>query len=256
MASPFSPPSIPPVSPWEAYLVILFLPFLLRLIFVAPPLLDLVQTYAPKGDRTRHARWFLNRIKRLPVQGFWLIVLNEVLAISLPGLLALMARIYIGPMGWDSWEIPFLGLTLLAIAGLAWVAVDFARVARSRHDISRLNQFNIEAARQAVDTAVAGREILQAVRSFSIPRPWQRSSAGAGDQKPAAISSFLDFGADLLDKALDQVRAPAGDAIDRLDSEIQRRIQGRLQASRRSLVVGTMFSMFPLLVLLGLPELF
>ncbi len=256
MTGPFSPPSIPPVSPWEAYLVILFLPFLLRLIFVAPPLLDLVQTYAPKGDRTRHARWFLSRIKRLPVHGFWLIVLNEVLAISLPGLLALIARIYIGPMGWDSWEIPFLGLTLLAIAGLAWIAVDFGRVARSRHDINRLNRFNIEAAKQAVDTAVAGREILQAVRGFSIPRPWQRAPDSEADNKPTAISSVLDFGADILDKALDQVRDPAGEAVDRLDSEIQRRIQGRLQASRRSLFVGTMFSMFPLVVLVGLPKMF
>ena len=69
-------------------------------------------------------------------------------------------------------------------------------------------------------------------------------------------SSVLDFGADILDKALDQVRAPAGEAVDRLDSEIQRRIQGRLQASRRSLFVGTMFSMFPLVVLVGLPKMF
>jgi len=256
MAGPLSPPSIPPVSPWEAYLVIIFLPFLLRLIFVAPPLLDLVQTYAPKGDRTKHARWFLNRIKRLPVQGFWLIVLNEVLAITLPGLLALLARIYIGPMGWDSWEIPFLGLALLALAGLAWIVVDFGRVARSRHDINRLSQFNIDAAKHAVDTAVAGREILQAVRGFIIPRPWRSTSGDEEEHSPAAISTVLDFGANILDKVLDQVRTPAGDVVDMLDSEIQRRIQGRLQTSRRSLIVGTMFSMFPLVVLLGLPELF
>ncbi|MBT4793644.1 MAG: hypothetical protein HON69_00545, partial [Euryarchaeota archaeon] len=40
-------PSLPPESPWEAYLLLLIIPFLLRLILIAPPLIDLVNTYAP-----------------------------------------------------------------------------------------------------------------------------------------------------------------------------------------------------------------
>ena len=259
MTEVLAPPSLPPVSPWEAYLVIIFIPFLLRLIFVAPPLLDLVQTYAPAGDRAKHARWFLNRIKRLPVQGFWLIVLNEVLAFVLPGVLALTARAYVGPIGWDSWEIPMLGLALLVIAGFAWIGVDFGRVAQSRMDIRRLSQFNLESAKQTVDTAVVGRELLQAVRGFSIPRPW-RAEPEIPEQPSnpvmGSVSSVLDFGADVLDVVLDQVRVPAGDAVDKLDSEIQRRIQKRVRASKRSLATGTLFSLFPLVVLLGLPELF
>jgi len=63
------------------------------------------------------------------------------------------------------------------------------------------------------------------------------------------------MGADVLDLALDQVRVPAGDAVDRIDSEIQSRIQERVQASKRSMVIGTMFAVFPLVVLLGLPKL-
>ena len=55
--------------------------------------------------------------------------------------------------------------------------------------------------------------------------------------------------------ALDQVRVPAGEAVDRIDSEIQSRIQERVQASKRSMMVGTLFAVFPLVVLLGLPEL-
>ena len=55
--------------------------------------------------------------------------------------------------------------------------------------------------------------------------------------------------------ALDQVRVPAGDAVDRMDSEIQERIRTRVQAAKRSLVTGTLFAVFPLVVLLGLPRL-
>ena len=46
-------PSVPPVSPFEAYTIIIVLPFLMRLIFVAPPLVDLSNKLMPKEDRSR-----------------------------------------------------------------------------------------------------------------------------------------------------------------------------------------------------------
>jgi len=252
-------PSVPPVSPFEAYTIIIVLPFLMRLIFVAPPLLDLSHKLLPKEDRGKHARWALDRIKRLNAERFWLIVLNELLAILLPGAIALAARVYMGPIGWESWEIPFLGLTLLFLAGLVWVAFDFTRVARTRSDVRRLSTVDIDNARQAVDTAVTGRDLLKSLRSLSIPRPWKGEPQPAEEQGGYsvfdAVSSVLDMGADVLDLALDQVRVPAGDAVDRIDSEIQSRIQDRVQASKRSMVIGTMFAVFPLVVLLGLPRL-
>ncbi len=252
-------PSVPPVSPFEAYTIIIVLPFLMRLIFVAPPLLDLSHKLMPKEDRGKHARWVLDRIKRLNAERFWLIVLNELLAILLPGAIALAARVYMGPIGWESWEIPFLGLTLLFLAGLVWVGFDFTRVARTRSDVRRLATVDIDNAKQAVDTAVVGRDLLKSLRSFSIPRPWkgepQHEEEQVGYSVFDAVSSVLDMGADVLDLALDQVRVPAGDAVDRIDSEIQSRIQDRVQASKRSMVIGTMFAVFPLVVLLGLPRL-
>jgi hypothetical protein len=252
-------PSVPPVSPFEAYTIIIVLPLIMRLIFVAPPLLDLSHKLMPKEDRGKHARWVLDRIKRLNAERFWLIVLNELLAVLLPGTIALAARIYIGPIGWESWEIPFLGLTLLILAGLLWVGFDFTRVARTRSDVRRLATVDIDNAKQAVDTAVVGRDFLKSLRSFSIPRPWkeepQPEEKKGGFSVSGAFSSVLDKGADVLDLALDQVRVPAGDAVDRIDSEIQSRIQERVQASKRSMVIGTMFAVFPLVVLLGLPKL-
>jgi len=251
-------PSVPPVSPFEAYTIIIVLPFLMRLIFIAPPLLDLSHRLMPKEDRGKHARWALDRIKRLNAERFWLIVLNELLAVLLPGAIALAARIYIGPIGWESWEIPFLGLTLLLLAGLLWVGFDFTRVARTRSDVRRLATVDIDNAKQVVDTAVTSRDLLKSLRSFSIPRPWKgepQPEEKGGFSVSGAFSSVLDKGADVLDLALDQVRVPAGDAVDRIDSEIQSRIQERVQASKRSMVIGTMFAVFPLVVLLGLPNI-
>ncbi|MAK24705.1 MAG: hypothetical protein CL414_05740 [Acidimicrobiaceae bacterium] len=253
-------PSVPPLSPFEAYTIILLLPFLMRLIFVAPPLLDLSHKFLPKDDRTKHARWVLDRIKRLNAERFWLIVLNELLAVVLPGAIAVAARLYIGPIGWESWEIPFLGLALLLLAGMMWVGYDFGRVARSRGHIRRLAELDIDTAKQAVDTAVVGRDLLKAVRGFRIPRPWasepeQGAQQEAGNPVFGAVSSVLNMGADVLDMALDQVRVPAGDAVDRMDSEIQTRISERVEASKRSMLTGTLFAVFPLVVLLGLPRL-
>jgi len=252
-------PSVPPLSPFEAYTIIIVLPFLMRLIFVAPPLLDLSHKLMPKEDRGKHARWALDRIKKLNAERFWLIVLNEMLAILLPGAIALAARVYIGPIGWESWEIPFLGMTLLFLAGMVWVAFDFTRVARTRSDVRRLATVDIDNAKQVVDTAVTSRDLLKSLRNFSIPRPWkgepQSDGKKGGLSVSGAFSSVLDKGADVLDLALDQVRVPAADAVDRIDSEIQSRIQERVQASKKSMVIGTIFAVFPLVVLLGLPKL-
>jgi hypothetical protein len=253
-------PSVPPLSPFEAYTIILLVPFLLRILFIAPPLLDLSQKILPKDGRTKHIKWALDRIKRLNAESFFAIILNEILALSLPAVIALLARLYYGPIGWENWEIPMLGLVLLTISGLLWIAFDFGRVAQSRSDIRRLAAFDIDSARVAVDSAVAGREVLKAVKGFQIPRPWRsepEADTPGGGANPVfgVVSSVLDLGVDVLDMALDQVRVPAGDAIDRMDSEIQRRIQDRVKASKASLLIGTVFSVFPLVVLIALPKL-
>ena len=251
-------PSVPPVSPFEAYTIIIVLPFLMRLIFVAPPLLDLSHKLMPKEDRGKHARWALDRIKRLNAERFWLIVFNEMLAIFLPATIAISARVYMGPIGWGSWEIPFLGLTLLGLAGLLWIGYDFTRVSRTRSDVRRLAQFDIDKARQTVDKAVTGRDLLKSLRGLTIPRPWRgedQTKEKSGFSPFGLVSSALDVGADILDMALDEVRIPAGEAVDKMDSEIQQRIQKRVQASKRSMVIGTIFAVFPLAVLLGLPKL-
>ena len=197
-------PSVPPLSPFEAYTIIIVLPFLMRLIFVAPPLLDLSHKLMPKEDRGKNVRWALDRIKRLNAERFWLIVLNELMAILLPVAIALVARVYIGPIGWESWEIPFLGLPLLVLAGLLWIGYDFTRVTRTRRDVLRLAQFDINKARQAVDTAVTGRDLLKSLRGITIPRPWkgddESEQARSGFSPFGVVTSVLEAGAAILDR--------------------------------------------------------
>lgn len=261
-------PSLPPASPWDAYLLMLAIPFIMRMVFVLPPLIDLVNTYAPPGERTKHIRWFFVRLKKLPIEGFWLIVANEVLAFLLPAIIAITARIWFGPIGWPSWEqTPQIGVALLLLAGAAWLIADFGKITRSRRGIQLLTKYNLTTAKMAVQAAVVGREILKGVGEIEVPRPWRTvvdvEHTVDGEHVPAPkrgplsdlVSGLLDMGADAVESALEQVRGPAGDMMDKLDEDIQLRITARVKASTRSLLRDTIFSIAPLVVLAGLQSL-
>jgi len=268
MAEAIAFPSLPPASPWDAYLLILIIPFIMRLIFVMPPLIDLVNTYAPPGERTKHLKWFSERLRKLPIDGFWLIVVNEILCFLLPAIIAITARVWFGPIGWPSWEeTPQIGVTLLLIAGAAWIIADFTKVTRSRRGIQLLAKYNLTTAKVAVQAAVVGREILRGVGEIEVPRPWRDildvEHTVDGDYVPAPSNgplqrlknNLLDLAADFAENTIDQIRGPAGEAMDKFDEDIQRKIAERVSASSRSLLNNVVFSIAPLLVLAGLQRL-
>lgn len=268
MAEAIAFPSLPPASPWDAYLLILIIPFVLRLIFVMPPLIDLVNTYAPPGERTKHLKWFSQRLPKLPIEGFWLIVVNEILCFLLPAIIAITARASFGPIGWPTWdETPDIGVTLLLLAGAAWVITDFTKVTRSRRDIQMLAKYNLTTAKVAVQAAVVGREILKGVGEIEVPRPWRDvidvEHTVDGEHVPAPTDgplqrlsrNVLDLVADYAETTLEQVRGPAGEAMDKFDENIQNKITERVRASSRSLLNNVVFSIAPLLVLVGLQRL-
>ena len=258
-------PSLPPESPWEAYLLLLIIPFLLRLILIAPPLIDLVNTYAPPGDRTQHVKWFLGRLKKLPVDGFWKIVMNEILSFILPALIALTARLVInGDIGWKSWEeTPDFGIFLLILAGIIWLVVDFGKVTRSGKNIQTIAKYNLTTAKAIVEGAVIGREFLKTVDEFTIPRPWREvidiSEDTDGVHKPEKtnplqdiITNLLDKGVDMLEEVLIKAKDPASGMIEKIDTEIRERITKQVQASSRSLMRDIIFSIAPIVVLVAL----
>jgi hypothetical protein len=258
-------PSVPPESPWEAYLLLLIIPFLLRLLLIAPPLIDLVNTYAPPGNRTGHIKWFLTKFKKLPMEGFWKIVINEVLSFILPALVAMTARLVIdGDIGWKSWEeTPESGRLLLLLAGTIWLIVDFGKVTRSRKNIQTIAKYNLTTAKIFVEGTVVSREFLKTVDEFTIPRPWRDiieiSEDDDGVHKPKQkkpmqdiLTSLLDKGVDMLEEMLVKVKDPASGMIEKIDNEIRDRITTQVQTSSKSLFRDVIFSIAPLIILLGL----
>lgn len=258
-------PSVPPESPWEAYLLLLIVPFLLRLLLIAPPLIDLVNTFAPPGNRTGHIKWFLTKFKKLPMEGFWKIVMNEILSFILPALVALTARLIIdGDIGWNSWvETPESGKILLILAGVIWLVVDFGKVTRSRKNIQTIAKYNLTTAKIFVEGTVVSREFLKTVDEFTIPRPWREiidiSEDSDGIHKPKPnnplqdiFTNLLDKGVDMLEEVLVKAKDPASGMIQKIDTEIRDRITTQVQLSSKSLLRDVIFSIAPLIILLGL----
>ena len=261
-------PSVPPESPWEAYLILLIVPFILRLLFIAPPLIDLVNTYAPPGNRTGHIKWFLIKFNKLPMEGFWKIVMNEVLSFILPALVALTARWVIdGDIGWKSWEdTPESGRLLLILAGVIWLIVDFGKVTRSRKNIQTIAKYNLTTAKIFVEGTVVSREFLKTVDEFTIPRPWRGiidvTENDDGIHEPSQrnpiqdiFSNILDKGADMLEELLVKAKDPASGMIERIDNEIRERITTQVQTSSRSLFRDVIFSIAPIVVLMFLQDI-
>ena len=258
-------PSVPPESPWEAYLLLLIVPFLLRLLLIAPPLIDLVNTFDPPGNRTGHIKWFLTKFKKLPMEGFWKIVMNEILSFILPALVALTARLIIdGDIGWNSWvETPESGKILLILAGIIWLIVDFGKVTRSRKNIQTIAKYNLTTAKIFVEGTVVSREFLKTVDEFTIPRPWREiidiSEDSDGIHKPKPnnplqdiFTNLLDKGVDMLEEVLVKAKDPASGMIQKIDTEIRDRITTQVQLSSKSLLRDVIFSIAPLIILLGL----
>jgi hypothetical protein len=210
-------------------------------------------------------KWFLGRLKKLPVDGFWKIVMNEILSFILPALIALTARLVInGDIGWKSWEeTPDFGIFLLILAGIIWLVVDFGKVTRSRKNIQTIAKYNLTTAKAIVEGAVIGREFLKTVDEFTIPRPWREvidiSEDTDGVHKPEKtnplqdiITSLLDKGVDMLEEVLIKAKDPASGMIEKIDTEIRERITKQVQASSRSLMRDIVFSIAPIVVLVAL----
>ena len=63
MAEPLAIPELPPSGPWAAYvLVIIWIPLILRLMFLIIPFRKVIKKLAP------HTGWAIKQLKTLPVQ--------------------------------------------------------------------------------------------------------------------------------------------------------------------------------------------
>ena len=66
------------------------------------------------------------------------------------------------------------------------------------------------------------------------------------------LTSLLDKGVDMLEEMLVKVKDPASGMIEKIDNEIRDRITTQVQTSSKSLFRDVIFSIAPLIILLGL----
>ena len=159
MTQPLGLAEIPPNNVWELYIWFLFIPFLLRGLLLARPFLSVTKQLAPHGG------WVLKRLKELPVRGYTLLAVNEILAFSLPILVVLIFRYTTDPLGWQSWgESNWLGLFILFSIAMLWLLLDFFRIMRVRRMLKTIQKQNIERLKVMADT---GFKLRNWLRKFS-----------------------------------------------------------------------------------------
>ena len=72
MVEPLSLISIPPKNIWEAYILFLFVPMLMRMLFLTNPFIRVTKQLVPHGG------WAIKRLKDLPIKGDSLLIFNEI----------------------------------------------------------------------------------------------------------------------------------------------------------------------------------
>ncbi|MDP6325160.1 MAG: hypothetical protein QF684_06315, partial [Candidatus Thalassarchaeaceae archaeon] len=155
-------PSIPPASAYEAYLLLLVIPFVFRLVMVVPPLFEIFSKFG--GD----AKWFWTRIRQIRIKGLAMLIVNEIVALILPVILAIYARNRFDPVGWPDWNAtPSTGIIILFAFGGLWLWADLLRVARTRRLLRAVGEKNRYIAKAAVQVAAKARGALDYLRLLS-----------------------------------------------------------------------------------------
>ena len=144
-------PEIPPSGPWDSYvLVIIWLPLILRILFLIVPFRKAIAKLAP------HTGWALKQLKSLPVRGFGLLALNEILAFLIPPLLVLMLRFMSDPIGWQEWsDVSNLGGSVLLLCLFIWIALDMLRIARVRRMLKAIEKHDVNKLRKVAETGLS-----------------------------------------------------------------------------------------------------
>ena len=184
-AGPIQIPEIHHAGPWDAYvLFILWLPFVFRLVILAKPMRQVINKLSP------HAGWALKQLRTLPVKGMGLLVFNEIFAFMIPPMLVLGLRLFIDPIGWQSWsEVTNLGGTLLLMALFFWIVMDFYRVARVRRMLTAVLRQDVSKLRKVADTGLKA-------------RAWLRKISGRQKNKPVTKKEVNDTGMEVAKSSL------------------------------------------------------
>ena len=266
MAEPLALPEFPPDGPWSAYvLLIIWMPLLLRILFLVFPFRKAIKKLAP------HTGWALRQLRELPVRGFGILALNEILAFMIPPLIVLVLRLIIDPVGWQSWnDVPLLGIAFLSILVVLWIMLDLFRIFRVRRMLKAIDRYDVEKLRKIADAGLGVRGWL---RKFSgkdkqiEPEPtqnrvakrsakiWAGRALMAGRLTPQGLLGSLAIGA-----ALEAAKTGAGKITDRIDQKMQEEFDKIAKVNSKTLlnllIRDFAMGLSPLLALAILPILF
>ena len=257
-------PSIPPASPYEAYLLLLIIPFFFRMVMVIPPLFDIISKFG--GD----AKWFIARIREIRVKGLGLLILNEILALLLPFLLAVYARTKFDPVGWPDWNTtPALAFWLLVAFAVLWLYVDLLRVARTRRLLRAVGEQNRFIAKAAVHVAAKTRGVLDYLRLLS-PLDMHSDIQTVDDimegridpnqetQDELPISRigrmFKDRAVMVAETVSEVIRGKAQEVTEKFDQTIEREVQSHAGISLLLLLRDIAMGLAPLAILVLLQQ--
>ena len=257
-------PSIPPESPYEAYLLLLVIPFFFRIIMVIPPLFDIISKFG--GD----AKWFVARIREIRVKGLGMLILNEILALILPFLLAIYARTKFDPVGWPDWDTtPDLAFWLLVAFAILWLYVDLLRVARTRRLLQAVGQRNRFIAKAAVHVAAKTRGALDYLRLLSpldmhsdiqavdeIMDGRVDPSEEPDDEDPISRISrmFKDRAVMVAESLSEKIRGKAQEVTEKFDQTIEHEVQSHAGVSLLLLLRDIAMGLAPLAILVLLQQ--
>ncbi len=266
MVEPFGLVEIPPSNVWELYILFLLIPGFLRVILLAKPFLSVTRQLAPHGG------WVLKRLKDLPVKGYTLLALNELLSFSLPIVVVLLFRFWIDPLGWSSWsETNIIGFLLLIILGVLWLVVDIYRILRVRRMLRTIEKQNIARLKKIADTGFKLRGWLRKFSRRDIEEPveeetvtkavaknslktWGLLALKARKFTPAGLVGAVATGA-----AIELTRRGAGVVSDKIDDKMQEEFNKFSVATSNTVlqmfVRDFLLGMLPLVALWLIPAL-
>ena len=227
MAEPLGLPEFPPDGPWSAdVLVVIWVPLILRILFLILPFRKAIKKLAP------HTGWAFKQLRELPVRGFGILAMNEILAFMIPPVVVLILRLLLDPIGWQSWEeVPLLGIIFLSILVIVWIMLDLLRIFRVRRMLKAIDRYDVDKLRKIADAGLGVRGWLRkfagkdkkdepeptknrlAKRSAKI---WAGRALMAGRLTPQGLLGPLAIGA-----AIEAAKTGAGKISDRIDQKMQ-----------------------------------
>jgi len=266
VVEPLSMLNFPPANVWDAYILFLFVPMFLRVVLLVRPFIRVTKQLAPHGG------WLIKRLKELPVKGFTLLAVNEILAFFIPLLLVLIFRLNSDPLGWDSWkETNWIGFFLILIMVTFWIMLDLLRIYRVRRMLKAVEKQNIERLKKVAD---AGMGIRAWIRKFGRRGKEEKEEEPVG--KAVAKNALKTYGLLALKArkftpaglagsiatgvAIEVARRGAGKVSDKIDEKMQEEFE-KIAASNSNMLImlflrDLAMGVAPLLILWAVPSIF